>query len=486
MAVPPGDTESPRHPGGTMAEDDARGSMRSPVSGLDSAMSAGASLLETAGSLRARAVRRGVTRELPAYLMVQSSWFMAFGLQMVLFPYLITSPNYLNLDGLELGLANMALSGPSVIFLLIGGVVAERADGKRLLILLHLLAAVPAFGLAAAVASGQLTYPLMIFYGVTIGTVGAFMMPARDAIINEVVERRVRVGSGVTLQLGVTLATMAQFVSQIVGLILGGYADKMTRMPTWLGGFGVGPIPSQTLLVVQAVALAFGALFALFLARGRKVNTGRSGMGAAFGDIAEGFRTVRADGRLWGMTALMFGVGIFVIGSFLVVLPIINRDLYGLNSDGIRDMFVTFWMGAFVASVALSVFKRIKRQGRLLLTAQLLGSLAILIMLAKPPHYVFLMIVFIWGLAGGVSIAMSRSIVQDAAPKDQLARVLSIYQLGFMAGAPFGAAFMGAATDFFPDEPQRVAVIPATGMVVLIIWMVLRTPIWNMKNEAAK
>ena len=484
MAKSDGESEADRTAGNPQGED-AKGSVHSPVTGLDAAMSAGASLLETAQSLRARAVKRGVTWELPAYLMVQSSWFMAFGLQMVLFPYLITSENYLSLDGLELGLANVALSGPSVIFLLIGGVVAERADGKRLLMLLHLLAAVPALGLAAAVASGSLTYPLMIFYGVTIGTVGAFMMPARDAIINEVVERRVRMGSGVTLQLGVTLATMAQFVSQIAGLVMGGYADKMTLMPAWLGGFGVGPIASETLLVVQGVALACGAVFALFLARGRKVQTGRSGFGAAYGDIAEGFAAVRADGKLWSMTALMFGVGIFVIGSFLVVLPIINRDLYGLDSDGIRDMFVTFWLGAFVSSVALSVFKRIKRQGRLLLTAQLLGSLAILIMLAKPPHYVFLMIVFAWGLAGGISIAMSRAIVQDAAPKDQLARVLSIYQLGFMAGAPVGAAFMGAVIDLFPDEPQRVAVIPATGMVLMIAWMMLRTPIWNMKNEAA-
>ena len=70
------------------------------------------------------------------------------------------------------------------------------------------------------------------------------------------------------------------------------------------------------------------------------------------------------------MSALMFGVGIFVIGAFLVVLPIVNRDVYGFGSDGIRDMFVTFWMGAFVSSLVLSVFKRIKRQGRLLLTAQ--------------------------------------------------------------------------------------------------------------------
>ncbi|WP_084419650.1 MFS transporter [Henriciella litoralis] len=454
--------------------------VKSPVSGLDSATGAGASLELTARNLFNRRTHRRVKSELPAYLMIQCSWFTAFGLQMVLFPYLIT--NRLGLGGTELGLANMALSAPSVIFLLLGGVIAERASGKSLLFILHLMAAVPAAGLAIVLTTGNLMYWYMILYGAAMGTVGAFMMPARDSIINEVVERRARVGSGVTLQQGVAFATIAQFAAQIAGLIAGGYADKMTTMPTWLGGFSVGPIPSWELLAFQSIIVALGAGFALFLARGRRVKTGRSGVGAAFGDIREGFHVVFNDGKLWGMTVLMFGVGIFVIGSFLVVLPIINRDIYGLSSDGIRDMFVTFWLGAFVSSVTLSVFRNIKRQGRLLLVAQLLGSLAILIMLAKPPHYVFLMIVFAWGLAGGVSIAMSRSIVQDAAPKNQLARVLSIYQLGFMAGAPFGAALMGWIIDFFPEQPQRVAVVPALGMTVLIIYMMLRTPIWNMKN----
>ena len=335
-----------------------------------------------------------------------------------------------------------------------------------------------------AVARGQLTYAGMIIYGLTIGTVGAFMMPARDSIVNEVVERRMRVGSGVTLQLGVTLATMAQFLAQIAGLVLAGYADKMTRMPQWMGGFGVGPIAAEKLLLAQGIVLAVGTLFALNLAKGRQVRTGRTGISATFGDIAEGFRAVRADGKLWAMTALMFGVGIFVIGAFLVVLPIINRDVYHLGSDGIRDMFVTFWMGAFVSSVVLSVFRRIKRQGRLLLIAQFLGSSSILAMMWDVPHWAFLTIVFIWGLAAGISIAMSRSIVQDAAPKEKLARVLSIYQLGFMAGAPFGAALMGALVDLF--GPQKIAIVPAGGMTLIILWMVFFTPVWNMKGEAWK
>ena len=172
---------------------------------------------------------------------------------MVLFPYLIT--NKLGLGGTELGLANLALSGPSVVFLLLGGVVAERAAGKPLLMVLHLMAALPAFVLAYIVANDgiQLQFWHMIAYGVALGTVGAFMMPARDAILNEVVERRGRVGSGVTLQQGVAFATLAQFAAQIAGLILGGYADKATQMPDWLGGFGVGPIASWQLLALQGL-----------------------------------------------------------------------------------------------------------------------------------------------------------------------------------------------------------------------------------------
>ena len=454
---------------------------RSPVSGTASAIDAGANLLATAQSLLARKARRGVRVELPAYLSVQSTWFVAFGLQMVLFPYLIT--NKLGLGGTELGLANLALSGPSVVFLLLGGVVAERNAGKPLLMVLHLLAATPAFVLAFIVANPniQLEFWHMITYGVALGTVGAFMMPARDAILNEVVERRGRLGSGVTLQQGVAFATLAQFAAQITGLILGGYADKATQMPDWLGGFKVGPIASWELLLLQGTVVAMGAILAFFLARGRQVKTGRSGMGAAFGDIGEGFKVVASDPKLWAMTILMFAVGIFVIGAFLVVLPIINRDVYGLSGDGIRDMFVTFWLGAFVSSVMLSMVKAIKRQGRLLLVAQLLGSLAILPMMVRIPHWGFLTIVFVWGLSAGVSIAMSRSIVQDAAPKDQLARVLSIYQLGFMAGAPLGAAIMGGLVDAF--GPYKIALVPAAGMSAMIFWVALCTPIWNLKNR---
>ena len=81
-------------------------------------------------------------------------------------------------------------------------------------------------------------------------------------------------------------------------------------------------------------------------------------------------------------------------------------------------------------------------------------------------------------------MAMCRCMVQEAAPKDQLARVFSIDQFGFMAGAPFGAAIMGWLVDAF--GPYKIAIVPAAGMTILILWMVIRTPIWNLKNGEFK
>ena len=360
----------------------------------------------------------------------------------------------------------MALSLPSVIFILLGGVIAERADGRTLLILFHALAALPAAMLAFAIGADKLEYMLMIAYAVGMGTVGAFMMPARDAILNEVVARRVQSGSKITLQQGVAFATIAQFAAQILGLSLGGMASQ----------WGAGP-----LMIAQAVIVSTGAVASLFLARGQMARTPAAEQNGILADIGSGMKTVADNKVLLSMVASMFGVGLFVIGAFLVVLPIVNADVFGMDSGGLRNIFITFWAGAFVSSVILSTRRDAGHPGRLQLIAQFVGACCILVLIFKVHYLFFLVLVFIWGLCAGVSITMSRAIVQKAAPVNKLARVLSIYQLGFMGGAPLGAAAMGLLTDIV--GPQKVALAPALGLFSLVLLMALFTPLWSMKTN---
>ena len=422
---------------------------QSPVSGVNSALIAGDAI--------AHIPKLRVLIELPAYLLVQISWFAAFGMQMVIFPFLLK--NELEVSGTLLGLAQTALAAPSVVFILLGGVVAERAEGKTLLTAFHLAAAAPAALLGLFVLEDNLTYWMMLLYALAMGTVGAFMLPARDAILNEIVERRRASGSLITLHQGVAFATLAQFAAQILGLWIGGQANAETA----------GPL--------------LGALAAAFLVRGRVVQSQVESPGTVMKDIADGLRCVRRDPVLLCMVLSMFGVGVFVIGAFLVILPIINHDVYHSDAEGLRNIFVTFWAGAFCSSAAIVRLRNPSRPGRFLLIAQFTGSAGILILIGGAPYWAFLSLVFIWGLASGVSIMMSRGIVQAAAPGPLLARVLSIYQLGFMAGAPVGAALMGVIAD--QAGPHLVALVPSLGMLTMIAWMGFFTPIWSLRPVSA-
>ena len=102
------------------------------------------------------------------------------------------------------GIAQLALVFPALSFLLVGGVVADRLDRRRLLVGLQLAAGALTAALAVTVWAGALTFWLVIAFALTIGTVSAFGFPARDALLYDV--------SGENLLRAVTGITLIQFI----------------------------------------------------------------------------------------------------------------------------------------------------------------------------------------------------------------------------------------------------------------------------------
>ena len=112
------------------------------------------------------------------------SWFGAFGLQSVIFPWLAAV--VLGLPAERLGLVQMALMAPSIVFTLLGGVIADRVDTRRLLYRYPVVAALPPLGLAAIVAGGDVSPAVLVGYGLMMGTFSALIVPARDALLSRV------------------------------------------------------------------------------------------------------------------------------------------------------------------------------------------------------------------------------------------------------------------------------------------------------------
>jgi len=155
------------------------------------------------------------------YLTGLGSWFVPLGIQQVLFAWLAAI--VLHMDAFAVGIAQVALMAPSILFLPLGGMVADRGDARRLLLRYHVLYAVPPLVLAGVLSMGGLSYPLLIAYGLAAGSIGAFAVPTRDALLPAV--------AGGNLPRAVALATALQFFGQLLGIAAASEADRIGALP---------------------------------------------------------------------------------------------------------------------------------------------------------------------------------------------------------------------------------------------------------------
>ncbi|MEO1040470.1 MAG: MFS transporter [Pseudomonadota bacterium] len=397
-----------------------------------------------------------------AYLIAISGWFFSFGLQTTLFPGVI---NYTLMETPErLGLAQAALTAPMLLLLPLAGVMAERHDRRTILTVFHLLAALAAAAMAALLFADRLAYLLLIGYALMVGLAGAFVMPARDSAINAVVDVNRRMGRTMTLQKGVIIASLVQFAAQIFGMGAGFLASLF------------GPAP---LFTAQAIGLVMGAMAALALPRLHSRRTHHAGMVTS---LSDGIRAVTSSTILFPMTLIMVAVGLLVVGGgFFVIVPVLVRDVYASGYEVLSTLLVAFWLGAFAANVLLARMREIARPGLALMLAQLVTVVS-MGLLAAPLSLVWMyLLVFGWGLGAGVAITLSRAVVQENAPPDKIARVMSVYALGLFGGMPLGAVAMG----FIVGDigPRLSALIPMAGLLVVLAWIALFTPILQVRRE---
>lgn len=407
-------------------------------------------------------VQRRQLPELAIYYAVVACYFFAFGMQFVLFPTLVTF--LLEATPAGVGLAQSALSAPMFCFLLFGGLLAERAKAGPTLAKLHLAMAIASIGLSMIVSNGALTYTVLIGYAIIVGGCAAFIMPMRDAALNGVVMREAAQGRHTPIATAAATTTAVQIGAQIAGILLARAA-----------GSTPGPY-----LAVQAVVLLIGAALALLLQAPKPHGHERSVSGA-LRDMRDGLLYAFRNPIMSPMLISAAYMGVFVIGSFQVLFPLIIRDAYGGDADmqGARLgwLFAAFWAACFVSAVILSRTKPLKQPGRAMIISHLIGAGALFSLAYDKPFEWFMVIVVLWGLAAGVAISVSRTIVQGAAGQRYLGRVLAVYSMGFMGGAPIGSAIVGIAASEL--EARTAALIPAVGLALAAVALALTTPLWR-------
>jgi MFS family permease len=338
-------------------------------------------------------------------------------MQQVLFTWIVVGE--LNASSEWVGITQTSSMLPALFLLLAGGAIVDRFDPRRLLISIHLLAALPVALLSYASARGWIDLSVLIAFGLAMGTISALALPARDTLLSRV--------AGTEMLRAVTGMTAAQFGAQALGALTAGAAR-------WTG--------SAVMLLVQAVVLSLGSIAAQRLPRAAATGAPRPATRSPLHDVAEGLAVVARTPQLRSPVILVVAVGIFFVGPFLVIFPLMVRDYYHAGVDQLSIVLMLFPLGTIIGSLALRALG-VRRKGTAALWALAVGALLLAAIGTRVSYVTMVALTVAWGFAGAVFINCSRTLYQEAAPPEQRGRVLAIYQLGFTGGGPIGALSAG-------------------------------------------
>ena len=326
-------------------------------------------------------------------------------------------------SGVALGLLAVAQFGPVLVFGPFAGLVADRSDRRRLLLVVQALAMAQSLALAA-LAFGE-EPPVAAVYGVALvgGLTLAFDNPARRSLVVEMVPED-DVGNAVSLNSA--LMTLAR----VVGPALAGL------LVTTVGFAWCFLLDAVSYLAVLA---GLWLIDPAQLRRGPVTARGK-------GQVREGLRYVRSVPELFVPLAMTAVVGTLAF-NFQTVLPLFaTRDLGGAAVTFTVLMSVLS-AGSFLGALATARRRRIGVHG-VGVAAVAFGAAMGLLALA-PNTAVALVVGFLVGVSSIAFMTASTAIVQLRAEPSMRGRVLALQAMVFLGSTPVGGLLVGAVSERF-------------------------------------
>ncbi|MEM8767631.1 MAG: MFS transporter [Pseudomonadota bacterium] len=395
-----------------------------------------------------------MARPLHFYLVGTASWFMAYGIQSVMFAWLVTM--VLRETPERVGFAQMALLLPGTLLILIGGSYADRFGGRQVVVIAQSFAVLVTAYLLFVVGTDRLSYPLMVGYALLMGLAQAFVTPARDGLLNEVAEGR--------LQRTVMLTSIMQFGLQMIGFLIASLSDA------------VGP---ELILVVQMLALLVGVV-GFTRIRVPRPQAAHSPP-ALWHSVLEGGRTVFASSSMRMVMIQNVAMALFFMGSYIVTMPILVREVFAGSAQDLAFMNGANSLGLVLTILFLLRGGDVRRQGRALLLSQGVGAAVLALAGIAPSFPLWVFALFVWGTCGGIAMTMSRTIMQEQAPEAQRGRVMSFYSFSFMGAGPIGAVLCGVLVENF--GPQLALVVAAGSMLAIILVVGVSSGLWRLEGH---
>jgi predicted MFS family arabinose efflux permease len=317
-----------------------------------------------------------------------------------------------------LGLDSFLGQIPIFLFSLIGGVAADRTDRRMLLIGSQLVQMSCAFLLAALFAFSAVQVWHILSLSFVVGLAQAFGGPAYQALVPTLVAAK-------DLPNAIALNSIQFNLARVIGPMLGGIA-LTTLGAAWC--FGLNGL-SFVAVMISLLLLPFRPAAAK---KGVSVLT----------SIKEGLRFIQNQNGMSPLIAMAFLMTMLGI-PLMVFLPVVVRDVFHLGPTVFTVMLCVSGAGAVVGALTVAAYGHIHNKGQVaLLTLTSLGALMAAFGLSRNLILSYVLL-FVASAALVAVFAMVSSLVQLIVPDEMRGRVMSVYNLAFRGGMPFGSLISG-------------------------------------------
>lgn len=339
----------------------------------------------------------------------------------------------------DLGLVVASRSLFNVLFLLVGGVIADRYSRNRVLVLSALVAAVSQAIVAWSVLDGSATIISLTLLGALNGAAAGIALPASSALVPQVVPAKQLRQANALIQLGVYGGT-------VMGASLGGVITSAV-------GPGWG-------LAIDALGFMVSApLYFLIRVMSNKAGTTKSNI---LRDIKEGWAEFAGRSWIWSIVLQFAIINVAFNGIVVVLGPMIADASFGRAQWGV---IVAAHSAGLIAGSFLAMKWHPRRD--LLIGAMLAGLYALpIFMLSQNASATWLIAGFFFaGMSLGLFGVTWAHSLQTHIPADKLARVYAYDAMGSFIAIPFGQLVAGPLATHFGMS----AVLLMSALAVVIV-----------------
>ncbi len=380
-------------------------------------------------------------------------WFGQIGslvgawMQSVAHPWLV-----LQLGGspLQLGSVLALMFAPSMFLAPMGGVLADRVDKRKTLLVVNAVAMTNAAILFTLTITGVVQIWHLYVLALSAGFVNAVEMPVRQAFAAELVPQEDLVNA-------IALNSTSFNLSRVVGPAVAGVVIATSGVGIV---FGINAV--SYLSVIVGLARLDTSRFRHIVRPDRFPSIRTS--------LAEGVRYAVATPTVLWPLVLLGGMATLAM-NFQTLLPVFARDEMGMDSGGYGALFASMGAGSLLGSLMLAfTARRGGMFGLILGGGAVFLALEIALGLVRSPLAAFGLVAGI-GFASMLMVNTINVTVQNSVPDALRGRVMSLYVTVFAGTAPIGGLFAGAMAQAF-GAPTGFVVggALAIGILVLVAW----------------